>query len=62
MGEWLERNNLSIKRNILKFETIEHMMRTRMDFNFWKRRTEIFLQRSFNKKNTHMKTDSRLLM
>ena len=38
------------------------MMRAWKDFMFWKRRTEIFLQRSFNNKNTYMKTDSRLLM
>ena len=38
------------------------IMRTRMDFIFWKRRKEILPQPSFNDKKSYMKTDTRLLM
>ena len=64
----MERNNLSILKYVYikvcyrKIETNVHIMRTRMDFIFWKRRKEILPQPSFNDKKSYMKTDTRLLM
>ena len=64
----MERNNPSILKYVYikvcyrKIETNVRIMRTRMDFIFWKRRKEILLPPSFNDKKSYMKTDTTLLM
>ena len=50
------------KRFVLKLETNERMICTRMDYIFWKRRTEIFFQPSFNDKKTYIKMYTRVLI